>query len=175
MNQKLNTHEITKHNQNVWSVVFSFLYIAIFIFGLVLLKSVNGSLPTSIPFFDVLLIALAAFRFTRLFVYDHVTQFIRDWFLDTEVYTDDRGAVHVRRFPPIVGPRRTLNDLMGCPWCFGMWAGLLLPLFYFLTPYAWFVILVMAISGVATLFMLLANMIGWNAEYKKRKTKAKFD
>lgn len=140
-----------------------------------LLMEVNGALPTEIPLFDLVLIVLAAFRLTRLFVYDHIMQFFRDLFLDKEEYVDERGAPQVRRFPPLKGPRRTLNDLLGCPWCFGMWSGLLVPLFYFLTPYAWFVILAMAISGLATMTMLLANLIGWSAEYKKRKTQHKFD
>ena len=175
MEEKLTTSEITKSNQNKWGVVFTFIYLGIFIAGLMLLESVNGELPKSIPTFDLVIIILAAFRLTRLFVYDIVMQFFRDWFLDKEEFEDERGAIQVRRFPPIKGPRRTLNDLLGCPWCFGMWAGLLVPLFYFLTPYAWFVILVMAISGVATLLMLFANLIGWNAEYKKNKNNSKFD
>ncbi len=171
----MNTEEITRNDQNKWSVVFSFLYLVIFLIGVMLLKKVNGDLPTSIPLFDLVIITLAAFRLTRLFVYDHIMQFFRDFFLDKEEYKDERGATQVRRFPPITGPRRTINDLLSCPWCFGMWAGLLIPFFYFLSPYAWFVILVFAISGVATLFQITANLIGWNAEYKKRKTKAKYD
>jgi len=167
--------EITKSNQNKWSVVFTFLYLGIFIGGLILLVKINGELPKEIPLFDLVLIVLAAFRLTRLFVYDHVMQFFRDLFLDKEEYLDARGALQIRRFPPIKGPRRTLNDLLGCPWCFGMWSGLLVPLFYFLTPIAWFVIFVMAISGVATLIQIFANLVGWSAEYKKKKTKKKFD
>lgn len=167
----MNQVEITKNNQNKWSVVFSIIYVAIFVGGLLLLRSVNGELPNSIPFFDLVLIILAAFRLTRLFVYDHIMQFFRDFFLDREEYTDERGAVHIRRFPPLTGPRRTINDLLSCPWCFGMWAGLLVPLFYFLSPYAWFVILVFAISGVATFLMLLSNLIGWSAEYRKNSVR----
>jgi uncharacterized integral membrane protein len=171
----MNQEERTKNNQNKWSVVFSILYVLIFVLGVMVLKEVNGELPTSISIFDLILIILASFRLTRLFVYDHIMQFFRDWFLDKEYYKDERGACQVRRFPPIVGPRRTVNDLLGCPWCFGMWAGLLVPFFYFLTPIAWFFILVLAVSGVASLIQVTSNLVGWSAEYKKRKTKSKFD
>lgn len=163
-----------KNNQNFWSVIFTLLYVAIFVAGMMLLMKVNGELPKSIPLFDLVLIILAAFRLTRLFVYDHIAQFFRDFFLDKEEYVNDRGAIMVRRYPPIKGPRRTINDLLGCPWCFGMWAGLLVPLFYFLTPYAWFVILALAISGVATFVQILSNLIGWNAEWRKEKTQEKY-
>ena len=173
-NAKMHEDKKLKNNQNAWSVVFTLIYLSIFVAGLMLLKSVNGSLPSSIPLFDLILIILAAFRLTRLFVYDHIAQFFRDLFLDKEEYLNDRGAVMVRRFPPIKGPRRAINDLLGCPWCFGMWSGLLVPLFYFLTPYAWFVILALAISGVATAIMLLSNLIGWSAQYRKGKTQEKY-
>lgn len=163
-----------KNSENFWNIIFTLLYIGTFVVGMMLLMKVNGELPKSIPLFDLILIALAAFRLTRLFVYDHITQFFRDLFLDTEEYVDERGAVVVRRLPPIKGPRRTINTLLGCPWCFGMWAGLLVPLFYFLTPYAWFVILALAVSGLGTALMLVFNWIGWSAEYRKKKAQAKF-
>ena len=170
----MNQEERTKSNQNKWSVAFSAFYVAIFVLGVVVIKEVNGELPTSIATFDLILIILASYRLIRLFVYDHIMQFFRDWFLDKEYYEDERGACQVRRFPPKLGPRRTVNDLLSCPWCFGMWAGLIVPFFYFLTPYAWFFILVLAVSGVASFVQITANLVGWSAEYKKRKTKAKF-
>jgi hypothetical protein len=166
--------EITRRDQVWWSILFSLIYVAVFILGVALLVSLRGDLPRSIPLFDLMLIILASFRLTRLFVYDRIMQFFRDWFLDKETYVDERGAVMVRRYPPITGPRRTINDLLSCPWCFGMWAGLIIPFFYFLSPLAWFFILVLAISGAGTFLMLLSNLVGWNAEYKKRRTNAKY-
>lgn len=164
-----------KNDQNIWSIFFTLVYAAAFVWGLLLLKNVNGELPTSIPLFDLILIILAAFRLTRLFVYDHIARFVRDLFLDKEEYIGARGAVMVKRMDPISGPRRTINELLQCPWCFGMWAGLVVPFFYFLTPYAWFVILALAIAGVATFIQLLANMIGWNAEFTKRKVEDRYE
>lgn len=163
-----------KNDQNAWSIIFTLLYALSFALGLIILKEVRGSLPTSISLFDLVLVILAAFRLTRLFVYDHITQFFRDFFLDTEEYVDARGAVMVRRLPPLRGPRRTVHELLECAWCFGMWAGLLVPFFYFLTPYAWLIILILAVSGVATFVQLWANLIGWKAEYKKQKTQAEY-
>lgn len=163
-----------KDDQNSWSIVFTILYALFFVFGLIILKRVNGELPTSISLFDLVLIILAAFRLTRLFVYDHIMQFFRDLFLDREEHVDERGAVMVERTAPLRGPRRTLHELLECAWCFGMWAGLLVPFFYFLTPYAWLVILILAVSGVATFLQLTINLIGWSAEYRKRKTQTTY-
>ena len=166
----VNQEEKTKSNQNQWNILFSLIYTLAFVGCVFVLYRVNGTLPTSIKVFDFLLIILAAYRFTRLFVYDHIMQFFRDWFLDKEYYKDERGAIRIHRYPPLMGPRRTINDLLSCPWCFGVWSGLLVPFFYFLTPYAWFVILVFAISGASTFIQVTANLIGWSAEYKKKKT-----
>jgi energy-converting hydrogenase Eha subunit G len=63
--------------------------------------------------------------------------------------------------------RRTLADLFGCPWCFGTWAALVVVFFYFLTPYAWFAIAVLAVAGIGSLIQLAANLIGHSAELKK--------
>jgi hypothetical protein len=68
---------------------------------------------------------------------------------------------------PARGPRRTLADLLSCPWCFGMWAAGTVAFFYLLTPYAFFVVLMLAIGALGTLLQLLANMIGWKAEQLK--------
>lgn len=162
--------EHIKNDETFWSIIFTLVYVLAFVIGLIILRNINGTLPTTISVFDLILVSLAAFRLTRLFVYDHITQFFRDWFLDKEIYIDERGASVITRTPPLHGPRQTAHVLLGCPWCFGMWAGLLVPFFYFLTPYAWFFILVLAVSGVATFIQLLSNLVGWNAEYKKQQT-----
>ena len=51
----------------------------------------------------------------------------------------------------------------------GIWAGATVAFFYFLTPYAWWPILVLAIAGVGTFLQLSANLIGWKAEHLKHQ------
>ena len=129
--------------------------------------SVRGVAPTSIPLFDLLLIILAAFRLTRLFVYDKITRFLRDALYHAkEVYTEE-GVTYFGTKERTTGPLRTAYDLLTCPWCFSVWASVILVFFYFLSPLAWLPILILAISGVASLVQLIANMIGWAAENGK--------
>ncbi len=128
-----------------------------------------GRLPDSISLFDLALVSLAAFRLTRLFVYDKITQFVRDWFLVKRVEKAD-GELLIIRSPHRSGPLRTISELLGCPWCFGVWAALVVLFFYALTPLAWFPILLLAVAGVGSFLQILANMIGWRAERLKQKT-----
>jgi hypothetical protein len=66
-----------------------------------------------------------------------------------------------------------MHDLLGCPWCVGLWSGLIVAFFYFMYPWAWFIVLFLAISGLGSLFQLFANLIGWRAELYKLKAKEK--
>jgi len=107
---------------------------------------------------------LATWRLVRLFVYDNITKFIREQFYD--VVKAGRGY---RLEKPKAGPRRTLADLFSCPWCFGVWAGAFVVFCYLLTEYAFYPVLLLAISAVATYLQLLANLTGHKAEQLKRE------
>ncbi len=113
---------------------------------------------------DLTLISLASFRVTRLFVYDGMMKFLREQFYDAKVVRNK-----VTLIKPLVGPRRTLADLISCPWCFGIWATTMVVFFYLLTPYAYIPVLILALSSVVSVLQLYANMIGWKAEQLKRE------
>jgi len=157
-----------KDDQGFWNFFFTLFFALTFlVLGLLLLR--YDLLPVSISLFDAFLLSLATFRVTRLFVYDKITQFIRDWFLDKQLAQNEAGEYFIVREKPASGPRRTLSELLACPWCFGMWAALFVCFLYFLTPFAWFPIFVLAVSSIGTLFQLFANLVGWKAENYKRK------
>ncbi|MDP3958218.1 MAG: DUF1360 domain-containing protein, partial [bacterium] len=139
--------------------------------------------PGGIPLLDFFLIVLAIFRLIRLFSYDKITQFLRDFLYDFEELPagraigaggpGDRGeGVRVKQ-KPLRGIRRTILELLDCPWCTGVWIALFVVFFYFYTPYFWFPLLILAVSGVATFLQLTANMIGWTGERLKRETEQK--
>jgi hypothetical protein len=156
-------------DQDFWNVIYSALFL-VFCFVLVkILISVRGSLPTVISLFDVALITLATFRLTRLFVYDKITRFVRDFFfLAPESYTEE-GVTYFAKKERMHGPLRTVYELLTCPWCFSVWAATVVVFFYFLSPTAWLPILILAISGVASVMQITANAIGWAAENGKIK------
>ena len=158
-----------KDDQNFWNFIYSVLFIVVFITLLYILLKNNGELPTFIPLFDLVLIILATFRLTRLFVYDKITRFIREFFTHREEISTEEGTTYFLTNEPESGPRRAAYDLLTCPWCFSVWAATFTVFFYFLTPYAWFPILVLAVSGVGSLIQITANMIGWKAEESKHR------
>lgn len=135
-----------------WHILFSIFFIALIVFGYFWLAD-NGLLVDQIPLIDFFLMALATMRLVRLLTYDIITAFVRDWFVGAEEESF----------------RGTLGALIRCPWCTGLWFSFTVVFFYFATPVAWYMILVLALASVATFYQLLANLLGWSAELKKRE------
>jgi hypothetical protein len=140
-----------------WNTILSLFYA-----GLVLTATwwlfVSGRIFYEVPFRDLILIALAIFRLVRLFTYDIITKFIREWFV---------GAKETS----LAG---TLGALLNCPWCTGLWFSLIVVFGYFASAYAWPIILILALAGLASFFMTLSNWIGWMAEAKKLEVRATY-
>ncbi len=157
-----------KDDQNFWNVMFSGFFLVVAVGMIYSLYRINGELPTTIPVFDLILITLATFRLTRLFVYDKITRFLRDTFQHVEETYSQEGVTYVTKVERTSGPLRTAYELLICPWCFSIWAALFVLYGYFIaTELFWLPILILAISGVATAVQILVNMIGWTAENKK--------
>lgn len=81
--------------------------------------------------FTFILLSLATYRLTRLFLLDEITEPLRDaiW----------------KKFPP----HTKLGYLLTCFWCFGFWASILVVVLYLLVPpIAYVVSLVLSISAV---------------------------
>ena len=138
-----------------WHTAFSLFFFLAAVFAVAHLNS-KDLLPTWIPVFDFILLTLATFRLTRLFVYDSITAFIRGWFYGQPKTT-------------FLG---TLSTLINCPWCMGLWFAFFLAYVYFLTPFAWFFILALAVGGLATAVQIGCNLLGWSAENAKNKSSA---
>jgi len=149
-------------DQYFWNVVFLVFFSVLVFMATIILQSEAYKSYAELTLIDFTLITLASFRLIRLVVYDKIFAFFREQFYDAEEY---KGKVLLVK--PENGPRRTLADLLSCPWCFGIWATAMISFFYMLTPYAMFPVLVLALSGVATFLQLLANFIGWKAELAK--------
>ncbi len=138
-----------------WHTFLLFFFVALALVAFSWLAGHNR-LTAWIPLGDFVLISLAIFRLIRLFTYDAITAFLREWFVgaDPESF------------------RGSLGTLINCPWCTGLWFSLVVVFFYFLTPFAWYGILILALGAVASFLQLLANLIGWSAEAKKREAHA---
>ena len=135
-----------------WHTNLSIFFIALAALAYYYLAT-HGKLAPWIPLSDFLLIALAVMRLVRLFTYDSITAFVREWFY---------GASE----KSLLG---SFGTLINCPWCMGLWFSLIVLFFYFLSPLSWYGILVLALSTVASILQLFANFLGWSAEAKKRE------
>ena len=149
-------------DQYLWNIIFTLFFLCLVFMGAVILESESYKSYETLTVTDLVLMTLASFRFIRLMVYDKITAFFREQFYDV---VEQKGKTLLVK--PVGGPRRTLADLLTCPWCFGVWATATVVFFYLLTPYAFFPILFLALSAVATFLQLLTNLIGWKAEQLK--------
>ena len=150
------------NNQYVWNFVFTVFFLILVVMGAIILDTEARMSLTDLTLTDYVLITLASWRLLRLFIYDAITKFFREQFWDAAGI----GEITILEKPKS-GPRRTLADLLSCPWCFGVWATATVTFFYLLSDWAIFPIIILALSAVATFLQLLANLIGNAAERMK--------
>jgi hypothetical protein len=135
-----------------WHTTLSLFFAAVAVLAYCWLDTAGRlPVPGSVSLGDFVLMTLAIFRLVRLFTYDNITAFIREWFAGA----DPRSLMG------------SLGTLINCPWCTGLWFALVVGFAYFATPIAWYAILVLALSSSASFVQLIANLIGWHAEAKK--------
>jgi hypothetical protein len=79
-----------------------------------------------ITWLSLLLLSLAAFRLTRLIVYDKITGFIRAPFLEREENVLADGTVEEIVSYKGTGLRRWIGELLSCHWCVGVWVSIFL-------------------------------------------------
>lgn len=151
-------------DQYFWNAVFSLFFLVLVVMGTIILDTESYRPIDTFTLLDFALIALATFRLVRLFVYDAVTKFFREQFWDAKTVGKDTVLQK-----PLRGPRRTLADLLSCPWCFGVWAAAAVVFCYALTPYAYYIVVFLAVAGVATFVQLLSNLVGHKAEQLKNQ------
>lgn len=149
-------------DQYFWNVVFLVFFLSLVFMATVILESEAYKAYADLTVVDFVLITLASFRLIRMVIHDKIFAFFREQFYDATEY---KGKMVLTK--PASGPRRTMADLLSCPWCFGAWASAMVSFFYLLTPYAFFPVLFVALSGVASFLQILSNLIGWKAEQAK--------
>jgi hypothetical protein len=161
----IGTREEAAH-ENAWSFLLSTIFTVVLALSLYYLYT-NGT-DFSITVFEFIILVLAAFRITRLLVYDSIALFIRDLFFDKKkTWNEKAGLYTVIREKPKKGIKRKIAELLCCPWCTGVWITLPVVFFFYLHPASFYVFVFLAVAGVATFVQLAANLIGWNAEDKK--------
>jgi hypothetical protein len=78
------------------------------------------ALPSDIPPTDIVLLALATYKLSRLLSKDRVTSFLRAPFTR---YQGEAGPGEVSEEPRGSGLQRSIGELLVCPYCMGQWVG----------------------------------------------------
>jgi len=149
-------------DQYFWNVVFLVFFVCLVFMATVILDGEAYKTYAELTLLDYVLITLASFRIIRAVIYDKIFAFFREQFYDASEY---KGQIVLSKAER--GPRRTLADLLSCPWCFGVWAAAMVTFFYLLTPYAFYPVLFLALSAAASFLQILSNLVGWKAEQAK--------
>ncbi|MBN2481546.1 MAG: DUF1360 domain-containing protein [Bacteroidales bacterium] len=142
-----------KSKQNAWNFASLFVYfILLIITGFLLEKKGTDITKTSIK--DLIMIVLASYRLTRIVVFEKIFKFFRDF-----IRTKEKYAV-----------LNTIKFIITCPWCMGVWMSMIVVLLFFMVPFGKIIVYIMAISGVASFIIMLANfMVLTNEEKQSRE------
>ncbi len=153
-------------NVKIWNI---FLIIAFLLVGAWMIDYLDDStgFPSTISAFDFFILVLATFRLIRLVSYDAIFQFVHEFFMRKIVAVGSSGERIISYVQEPRGLKRAMAILLGCLWCTGIWISLFATFIYFAIPESWVVFFALAVSGLAGVFQLVANLIGWNAEGKK--------
>ena len=101
-------------------------------------------------FFSLCMLGLAAFRLTRLIVFDTITERLRMIFLE-EVTENELEGETVYIVPRGKGVRKFIGELISCYWCTGIWVSGFLVAFYALYPMiAIWILAILSVAAVAS-------------------------
>ena len=111
-----------------------------------------------IEWIDFIILILAAFRLTRLIVFDEITSFLRKPFLTVTYEENEAGQLIENIEIKGTGLRYWIGLLLSCHWCVGIWSSLLIVWLYYSVPSLAPLLLILAIAGAAA-FIQTKTMI----------------
>ena len=140
--------------QKFWNFMATLIYILLIVLLGYGLKH-KGINIEQIRIWEVFLLALASYRLTRILVFDKIFKFFRDFFRS-------KSKVYVFY---------VVKEILGCPWCAGIWVALFNVAIYFLLPYGKLFIYLLAVAGIASFFVIFVNYFGLQVEEKQHAVK----
>lgn len=164
------TEKEYKLHQSVkfWNIVASIFFVGLcLVMYSTFLKLQPYFLFEEVSYFDLLILALATHRLTRLFIYDNITLFLRESFQDLKIENGVYEFVNSKN-----AFKLTVHKLLNCPWCLGVWIAFVSAFFYFTFPVLQIVFIILAFASIASLLILFTNFLGWSAEEKKIKVQS---
>jgi len=101
---------------------------------------------------QAVVIILASYRMTRILVFEKIFKYFRD-------------VLKSRENMYIIG---TINAMITCPWCAGVWVTLIIIVLYFLVPFGVLFVYVLALAGIASMIILVSNLLHMYTERRQR-------
>jgi len=141
--------------QKFWNFMATIIYVVLIVLLGYALKQKDVKIE-QIRIWEVFLLALASYRLTRILVFDKIFKFFRDFF---------RSKSQLQVF-------YVVKEILGCPWCAGVWVALFNVAIYFLVPYGNLFIYLLAIAGIASFFVIFVNYFGLSVEEKQHAVKS---
>jgi len=142
---------LNERKHQAWNFWSAFVFLGAVILVGYLLKQ-KGVDMTELTFKEALLIILASTRMTRILVFEKILKHFRD-------------ALKKRENLYVIG---TIHSMVTCPWCAGVWVTLFVIVLYFLVPYGTVLVYVLALAGLATVVILLSNLLHMFTERKQK-------
>lgn len=149
---------MAKHTKNptrqekFWNFLATLFFIAmIILLGYGMDKT--GKKIEDVRLLDLSMMALATYRLTRILVFDKIFKLLRD-------FIRSRSRLYLFF---------VIREIITCPWCAGVWVALVIVVLFFFVPYGKLFIYLMAISGVASFFVVFINNIGLSTEERQHR------
>jgi hypothetical protein len=142
---------LNERKHQAWNFWSAFVFLGAVVLVGYLLKQ-KGVDMTELTFKEALLIILSSTRMTRILVFEKILKHFRD-------------ALKRRENLYIIG---TIHSMVTCPWCAGVWVTLFIIVLYFLVPYGTVLVYVLALAGLATVVILLSNLLHMYTERRQR-------
>lgn len=133
---------------NFWSV-FVFISAVVLVGYLLREKGVDIEKMT---LKQAVVIILASYRMTRILVFEKIFKYFRD-------------VLKKREHLYVIG---TIHSMITCPWCAGVWVTLIIITLYFLVPYGVLLVYVLALAGLASMVILVSNLLHMYTERRQR-------
>ena len=142
---------LNERKHQAWNFWSAFVFLsAVFLVGYLLKK--KGVDIEAMTFKQALVLILASYRMTRIIVFEKIFKYFRNVLKKRENYY-------------VIG---TIHSMITCPWCAGVWVTLVIVALYFLVPYGILLVYVLALAGVASMVILVSNLLHMYTERRQR-------
>jgi hypothetical protein len=142
---------LNERKHQAWNFWSAFVFIGAMVLVGHFLKKEGVDLE-ELTFKQALLIILASYRMTRILVFEKILKHFRD-------------ALKRRENLYVIG---TIHSMVTCPWCAGVWVTLIIIALFFLVPYGVLLVYVLALAGLASMLILVSNLLHMYTERRQR-------